>query len=143
MSSHLALCSVEIVAPLLRVLEKMHTLSWMHRDIKPENIFLTRRGRLRLGDFGLAMNWEKELPFSRSGTLDYMAPEVGTRVVWLITSGKTNLFPWHCTRLLFSGVLKPLNPATTVCLPSWKRAHQQQSNTLDARKVPGVLYLPT
>ena len=54
----------------------MHALSIMHRDIKPENIFLTRRGRLRLGDFGLAMNWTKELPFSRSGTLDYMAPEV-------------------------------------------------------------------
>lgn len=54
----------------------MHTLRLMHRDIKPENIFLSRTGRLRLGDFGLALNFDQEVPFSRSGTLDYMAPEV-------------------------------------------------------------------
>eukprot|EP00798_Chlamydomonas_sp_ICE-L_P017650 gene17650-23995_t len=67
---------VEIIAPLLRVLEKCHSLRMMHRDIKPENIFLSRKGKLRLGDWGLAINFEEELPFSRSGTLDYMAPEV-------------------------------------------------------------------
>ena len=31
---------------------------------------------LRLGDFGLAIKQDKELPFLRAGTLDYMAPEV-------------------------------------------------------------------
>ena len=29
-----------------------------------------------LGDFGLAILCDEELPFTRSGTLDYMAPEV-------------------------------------------------------------------
>lgn len=28
------------------------------------------------GDFGLAIKFDEEIPFSRSGTLDYMAPEV-------------------------------------------------------------------
>jgi hypothetical protein len=37
--------------------------------LQPENLFLTKGNRLRLGDFGLAMNWTQELPFSRSGTL--------------------------------------------------------------------------
>jgi aurora kinase len=62
--------------PLLRILEKMHTLKYLHRDIKPENIFLTAVGKFKLGDFGLAIKCDEELPFSRSGTLDYMAPEV-------------------------------------------------------------------
>jgi len=67
---------VEVVAPLLRLLEKMHRLNVCHRDIKPENIFLTARGELRLGDFGLAIDNSRELAFARVGTLDYMAPEV-------------------------------------------------------------------
>ena len=46
------------------------------RDIKPENIFLTSAMRFKLGDFGLAIRSDEELPFTRSGTLDYMAPEV-------------------------------------------------------------------
>ena len=46
------------------------------RDIKPENIFLTSSLQFKLGDFGLAIKIDEELPFTRSGTLDYMAPEV-------------------------------------------------------------------
>eukprot|EP00877_Chromochloris_zofingiensis_P008085 jgi/Chrzof1/352/Cz01g12180.t1 len=67
---------VEIITPLLRILEKMHSLKLLHRDIKPENIFLTSLGKFKLGDFGLAIKYDEEIPFSRSGTLDYMAPEV-------------------------------------------------------------------
>jgi serine/threonine protein kinase len=65
-----------VIAPLLRILEKMHALALLHRDIKPENIFLTALGKFKLGDFGLAIKIDEELAFSRSGTLDYMAPEV-------------------------------------------------------------------
>ena len=50
----------------------------MCRDIKPENIFLTAALKFKLGDFGLAIRADEELPFTRSGTLDYMAPEVTT-----------------------------------------------------------------
>ena len=46
------------------------------RDIKPENIFLTGSHRFKMGDLGLAICIAEELPFTRSGTLDYMAPEV-------------------------------------------------------------------
>lgn len=62
----------------------------MHNcTLQPENIFLTRGGQLRLGDFGLAVDLARELPFTRSGTLDYMAPEVRAsgQVMLRITSG--------------------------------------------------------
>ena len=64
----------------------------MHcRDIKPENIFLTSSMRFKLGDFGLGINSEEELPFTRSGTLDYMAPEVtyiGTILMPIVRFGE-------------------------------------------------------
>eukprot|EP00892_Ulva_mutabilis_P000440 jgi/Ulvmu1/10397/UM061_0081.1 len=66
----------DVIVPLLRVLESLDTLNILHRDIKPENIFLSHDDQIRLGDFGLAIDITKEIPFCRSGTLDYMAPEV-------------------------------------------------------------------
>ena len=66
----------QVVAPLLGVLTRLHEEHILHRDIKPENLFLTRKRQLKLGDFGLAIRGGEELPFTRSGTLDYMAPEV-------------------------------------------------------------------
>ena len=65
-----------VVAPLLRTLAVMHSRGIVHRDIKPENLFVADDGGVRLGDFGLAIDSTRELPFSRSGTLDYMSPEV-------------------------------------------------------------------
>lgn len=67
---------LQMVVPLLRTLVKLHELHILHRDIKPENIFLTSDQTFKLGDFGLAIQSNIELPFTRSGTLDYLSPEV-------------------------------------------------------------------
>ena len=40
--------AVQVIAPLLRILEKMHAVKLLHRDIKPENIFLTGIGKFKL-----------------------------------------------------------------------------------------------
>eukprot|EP00191_Tetraselmis_sp_GSL018_P005909 CAMPEP_0177614348 /NCGR_PEP_ID=MMETSP0419_2-20121207/22639_1 /TAXON_ID=582737 /ORGANISM="Tetraselmis sp., Strain GSL018" /LENGTH=525 /DNA_ID=CAMNT_0019111463 /DNA_START=896 /DNA_END=2474 /DNA_ORIENTATION=- len=67
---------MEVAVPLLLTLRHLHQRAIVHRDIKPENIFFTGNNELKLGDFGLAVDLEKERPVSRVGTLDYMAPEV-------------------------------------------------------------------
>jgi serine/threonine protein kinase len=68
--------SLQVIIPLLRVLEQLHAIGIIHRDIKPENILFDGDGCLVLGDFGLAIDSCTDKPCSRVGTHDYMAPEV-------------------------------------------------------------------
>ena len=57
----------------LELCEKMNIV---HRDIKPENIFVSRDGTYKLGDFGIARTMEGTTGGTKTGTYDYMAPEV-------------------------------------------------------------------
>ena len=65
-----------VVEPFLRTLGHLHRRGVIHRDIKPENLLVTASGGLKLADFGLSIVAREELPVTRVGTLDYMAPEV-------------------------------------------------------------------
>ena len=61
-----------------RALSYIHSRNIIHRDIKPSNIFISRKGEVKLGDFGIAKLEEgDESPESASilGTPAYMAPE--------------------------------------------------------------------
>ena len=63
----------------LEVLAVAHQAEVIHRDIKPENVFVTRDGRLKILDFGVARMREANRKATADGvtmgTLGYMSPE--------------------------------------------------------------------
>jgi serine/threonine protein kinase len=82
--------AVELVVQTCRGLAAAHARGIIHRDLKPENLFLTKDGRLKILDFGLAKlkdtpEREDELKKTRThtateqgmllGTVGYMSPE--------------------------------------------------------------------
>jgi len=81
-----ALTSERLTPPQVRfcAMETLAALAFLHdklvlyRDLKPENLLLDAEGHVRLIDFGLALQGEKEMPTSTEvcGTPCYMAPEV-------------------------------------------------------------------
>lgn len=73
--------ALEIVGQVCEALQFAHSKGVVHRDIKPANILVTRDGRVKVADFGLARPLDPgkagSMTMSRviMGTPDYMAPE--------------------------------------------------------------------
>jgi serine/threonine protein kinase len=63
---------------MLRGLHFCHVRGVMHRDLKPQNILVSKDGRLKLADFGLARAFVPPIrPFTHEVvTLWYRAPEI-------------------------------------------------------------------
>jgi eukaryotic-like serine/threonine-protein kinase len=75
--------SIEIIKQTAEALQHAYERNIVHRDIKPSNLMITREGKVKLTDMGLARSIDDTLETNITrdgttvGTVDYMAPEQG------------------------------------------------------------------
>jgi len=69
---------VAVLAEVAHALAFAHAQGVVHRDVKPENVLLTRAGRAKVADFGLARTVDQSSLTTEGrilGTAVYMSPE--------------------------------------------------------------------
>ncbi|MFO0961152.1 MAG: serine/threonine-protein kinase [Isosphaeraceae bacterium] len=87
---------VELLAQAAEGLAAVHAKGFIHHDYGPKNLLVNRDDQIKLIDFGLAVpNTEVfRRPGNRTGTLQYMAPELVRRET---ISEKIDIFSWSVT----------------------------------------------
>jgi serine/threonine protein kinase len=82
---------INYLVQLADALEYLHGQGYLHRDICPRNVMVDREGVVKLIDFGLTIPNTPEFckPGNRTGTTDYLAPEIIRRVT---TDHRVDLF---------------------------------------------------
>ena len=70
--------AARLVAQAARAISAAHERGFVHRDIKPGNILVTREGRVKVADFGIARALSESaltLPGTTLGSVHYFSPE--------------------------------------------------------------------
>jgi predicted Ser/Thr protein kinase len=73
--------ALDLVVQICTALQVAHDQGVVHRDIKPENLLISKKGQVKIADFGIAKllgaarDTTLTMPRSAMGTFNYMAPE--------------------------------------------------------------------
>ncbi|KAG1895570.1 uncharacterized protein F5891DRAFT_1058076 [Suillus fuscotomentosus] len=123
----------KIMVDLSNGLRFIHEAGIIHLDLKPANIFLTREGRFKIGDFGMASVWPRPGgAFEREGDKVYLAREVLQG-----TYGKA--------ADIFSLGMTMLETATNIVVPDqgdgWHRLRQEDFSQMDLDGSPELFAL--
>jgi len=70
--------AIPIIKQILSAIGHAHDAGIIHRDLKPNNVMITKQGKIKITDFGLAKDQSSLMQsktVSSGGTLFYMSPE--------------------------------------------------------------------
>ena len=72
--------TIQFITPVLSALAAAHLIGIIHRDVKPENILISKDGRIKVADFGLARNMTIGQTMTAEssvvlGSVSYLSPE--------------------------------------------------------------------
>ena len=96
---------VNYLKQLCDAVEYLHSQKFLHRDLCPRNVMVTKDGLVKLIDFGLTIPYIPAYcrPGNRTGTADYLAPEIIKRQT---TDHRVDIFALGVTAFeIFTGLL--------------------------------------
>ncbi|MDD5563409.1 MAG: serine/threonine-protein kinase [Thermoanaerobaculaceae bacterium] len=127
----------EMAAQVADALAAAHALGVVHRDIKPGNIMVTRSGRVKVADFGVAKAIGEDTNLTRTGTVvgspAYMAPE---QVRGAPLDGRADLFSLGVVLYELLLQRKPF-PADTVTTLIYQILHEDPLADPDVSRAVG------
>ena len=96
---------INYLKQLCDAVDYLHGQKFLHRDLCPRNVMVTKEGAVKLIDFGLTIPYTPDYcrPGNRTGTADYLAPEIIKRQT---TDHRVDIFALGVTAYeLFTGLL--------------------------------------